>query len=106
MVQGLRKAVAVLYNVTGDQLCFQLEMTGPAGGPGLDTWMYQTCTELMPQEQPIFPANGITDMFWDQGAPRMIVTRTKWFHKVPAVCGALMAGLIFLTKEKHYSMIK
>ena len=65
--QGVRKAVAILYNVTGDQQCFRLELTGPAGGPGLDTWMYQTCTELMPQEQPFFPANGATDMFWDQG---------------------------------------
>ena len=27
---------------------------------------YQFCTELDGQELPYYPANGITDMFWDQ----------------------------------------
>ena len=65
--QELGHAVAILYNATKDQPCLKLELSGPAGGPGLRTWLYQTCTELMPQEQPFFPANGRTDMFWDQG---------------------------------------
>lgn len=27
---------------------------------------YQFCTELDGQEQPYYPTNGKTDMFWDQ----------------------------------------
>ena len=43
-MQALGRAMAVLYNATGDQQCLQLELSGPAGGPGLRTWLYQTCT--------------------------------------------------------------
>ena len=68
MTQALGRAVAVLYNATEDQRCLELELSGPAGGPALRTWLYQTCTELMAQEQPFFPARGApADMFWDQG---------------------------------------
>lgn len=65
----MREAVGVMYNVTRDKECFDLELGGPAGGsgPGMRTWLYQFCTEMLAQEQPFFPANGITDMFWDQG---------------------------------------
>ena len=55
------------YNVTRDQSCYKLELTGPAGGPGVQTFLYQFCTDAVAQELPFFPANGETDMFWDQG---------------------------------------
>jgi hypothetical protein len=63
----MREAVAVLYNVTSKERCFETDLSGPAGGPGVETWLYQFCTEAQPQEMPFWPATGVADMFWDQG---------------------------------------
>ena len=62
----MARAVGLLYNATGDASCYNATtLVGPAG-PG-DTWMFQWCTERAGQELPFYPANGRTDMFWDQG---------------------------------------
>lgn len=66
MLQGMAEAVGLLYNATRDQPCYNAtQLVGPAG-PG-DTWLFQWCTERAGQELPFYPANGRTDMFWDQG---------------------------------------
>ncbi len=79
--QAMGRAVAVLYNATEDQHCLKLELSGPAGGPALKTWLYQTCTELMAQEQPFFPARGApSDMFWDQGMSPSLLHPIRYMH--------------------------
>ena len=99
--QGLGRAVAVLYNATEDQPCLKLELSGPAGGPGLKTWLYQTCTELMPQEQPFFPANGRTDMFWDQGVSAHMCASAAY----PGLCGRHYTSLSIPLHPRHTSYI-
>ncbi|PNH10179.1 Dipeptidyl peptidase 2 [Tetrabaena socialis] len=66
-LQALRDAAGVLYNVSGSLHCYTAQTSGPAAG-NTGPWDYQWCTELMGQELPYYPANGGTDMFWDQGA--------------------------------------
>ncbi|KAG2439903.1 hypothetical protein HYH02_010533 [Chlamydomonas schloesseri] len=66
LIEALRDAAGVLYNVTGDVQCYDLETSGPAAG-NQGPWDYQWCTELMGQELPYYPTTGVTDMFWDQG---------------------------------------
>ncbi|GLI61179.1 hypothetical protein VaNZ11_003469 [Volvox africanus] len=107
LVEALRDAGGVLYNVTGQVQCYNVQATGPAAGsigkgvsepcdpssqgsrckvpvnshhvglwaaghglpgPEWGPWDYQWCTELMGQELPYYPTNGVSDMFWDQGA--------------------------------------
>ena len=64
--QAMSKAVGLLYNATGDKACYnQGDLVGPAS-PG-DTWLFQWCTQRAGQELPYYPANGRSDMFWDQG---------------------------------------
>ncbi|KAJ9533452.1 hypothetical protein QJQ45_026467 [Haematococcus lacustris] len=67
LLSAMADAVGLMYNATGREQCFTLDTTGPAGG-NVGPWDFQFCTEQMAQEQPYFPANGRTDMFWDQGA--------------------------------------
>ncbi|GAX77115.1 hypothetical protein CEUSTIGMA_g4561.t1 [Chlamydomonas eustigma] len=67
LLEGLREAVGLLYNVSGDKQCFSLTSSGPAAGNVVGPWDYQFCTELDAQEVPYYPANGVNDMFWDQG---------------------------------------
>ncbi len=50
VLQGMKGAVDVLYNVTREQPCHKLELTGPAGGPGLQTYLYLWCTQAVGQE--------------------------------------------------------
>lgn len=67
LLEGMKAAVDVLYNATRSRPCHKIELTGPAGGPGLQTYLYLWCTEAMPQELPFFPARGPPhDMFWNQ----------------------------------------
>eukprot|EP00878_Enallax_costatus_P000962 GHUV01001094.1.p1 GENE.GHUV01001094.1~~GHUV01001094.1.p1 ORF type:complete len:556 (+),score=121.02 GHUV01001094.1:559-2226(+) len=65
LVVSLCKAAGMLYNVTGDQSCFKLDLSGPAAG-NTGPWDYQVCTEFLGQELPYFPAAD-SSMFWDQG---------------------------------------
>ncbi|KAK9840725.1 hypothetical protein WJX81_000409 [Elliptochloris bilobata] len=66
LLQATHKAVSVLYNASRDAACYNAsQLEGPAG-PGA-TWLFQWCTQRSAQELPYFPANGRTDMFWDQG---------------------------------------
>ncbi|GFR48295.1 hypothetical protein Agub_g10174 [Astrephomene gubernaculifera] len=65
-VEALRDAAGVLYNVTGDVSCYEVQTSGPAAG-NQGPWDYQWCTELMGQELPYYPATGVSDMFWNQG---------------------------------------
>ncbi|GIL95215.1 hypothetical protein Vretimale_1298, partial [Volvox reticuliferus] len=67
LVEALRDAVGVFYNVTGGVQCYNAQTSGPAAG-SRGPWDYQWCTELMGQELPYYPTNGVSDMFWDQGA--------------------------------------
>ena len=63
--------MGLLYNSTGDKACIdQGDLVGPAS-PG-DTWLFQWCTQRAGQELPYYPANGRSDMFWDQGMPGLI----------------------------------
>jgi len=66
LLEGIRDAVGMLYNSSGTAACFALDTSGPAAG-NTGPWDYQFCTELDGQEQPYYPTNGKTDMFWDQG---------------------------------------
>ncbi|KXZ49452.1 hypothetical protein GPECTOR_21g678 [Gonium pectorale] len=66
LIEALREAAGVLYNVTGDVKCYDTQTSGPAAG-NRGPWDYQWCTELMAQELPYYPATGVSDMFWDQG---------------------------------------
>mmetsp|Transcript_19116 Transcript_19116/g.53498 ORF Transcript_19116/g.53498 Transcript_19116/m.53498 type:complete len:399 (-) Transcript_19116:306-1502(-) len=67
VLESMADAVGVLYNATGEQRCYDASTSGPAAGSDLGPWDFQVCTEQMAQEQPYWPANGKTDMFWDQG---------------------------------------
>ena len=68
-LQAMSRAVSLLYNATGDKACYdQGDLVGPAS-PG-DVWLFQWCTQRAGQELPYYPANGRTDMFWDQGGCR------------------------------------
>ncbi|KAF6259247.1 serine carboxypeptidase S28-domain-containing protein [Scenedesmus sp. NREL 46B-D3] len=66
LLARLRKAAALMYNVTGGATCFTLDMAGP-GAATIGPWDYQVCTEFLGQELPYFPA-GPGSMFWDQGS--------------------------------------
>eukprot|EP01026_Neomeris_dumetosa_P052276 TRINITY_DN4621_c0_g1_i10.p1 TRINITY_DN4621_c0_g1~~TRINITY_DN4621_c0_g1_i10.p1 ORF type:complete len:221 (-),score=14.74 TRINITY_DN4621_c0_g1_i10:195-857(-) len=65
LLEGLAKANWLYYSTQSERDCLELQVEGPGGGE--DTWDYQTCTEMLPQEEPYWPTNGVTDMFWDQG---------------------------------------
>eukprot|EP01025_Chloroclados_australasicus_P052034 TRINITY_DN6058_c0_g2_i3.p2 TRINITY_DN6058_c0_g2~~TRINITY_DN6058_c0_g2_i3.p2 ORF type:complete len:518 (-),score=39.61 TRINITY_DN6058_c0_g2_i3:911-2464(-) len=65
LLEGLANASWVYYRTHSDKDCLQLQVAGPAAGD--KNWEYLVCTEMLAQEQPYWPTNGVTDMFWDQG---------------------------------------
>ena len=88
----MHAVVDLLYNATLDVPCYNVSsLQGPAG-PGL-TWLYQWCTERMGQELPYFPANGRTDMFWDQGLTLLMAVLRLLLHKAHDGILSLCPGL-------------
>lgn len=69
LLEGLREAIGIIYNASGDLDCFEVDVnpyTHPAA-PYDGLWDVQQCTEMQPDSQ-WFASNGVSDMFFP--APR------------------------------------
>jgi lysosomal Pro-X carboxypeptidase len=65
LLEGVREAIAVLYNASRDLPCFDVDVnpyTHPAA-PYDGIWDFQQCTEMQPDSQ-WFSSTGVSDMFF------------------------------------------
>ncbi|GAB4818072.1 hypothetical protein N2152v2_005118 [Parachlorella kessleri] len=71
LLSALGGAVGVIHNVSGSVTCYSGQMVHDVGlqaGPGAEAYIYQVCSEFVPNES-FFPTTGVIDMFWAQPQP-------------------------------------
>ena len=87
---AVRRAVSVLYNVSGQAACFDLPQYPTPLSPDKPMdgiWDWQWCTEQMPDSY-WFSTDGVRDMFWHQPYNQTLVNehcRLAWGISSPRV---------------------